>query len=62
LDINDPITEYFPYAPTNWSAITISHLLTHTSGIQNYLMETRFHAAAFFTGESNAEAKTFSDD
>jgi hypothetical protein len=33
--LEDPITKYFPEAPQTWREITIQHLLTHTSGIQN---------------------------
>jgi len=37
LGLNDPITRHFPEAPKAWSGITIRHLLTHTSGIQNHV-------------------------
>ena len=37
LDLNNPITHYFPAAPSAWKNITIRHLLTHTSGIQNHV-------------------------
>jgi CubicO group peptidase (beta-lactamase class C family) len=59
LDVNDPVTRYFPDAPASWSVITLSHLLNHTSGLQNYLLDPRFHAAAYFTGDHNAEADAF---
>ena len=36
LAFNDPITRFLPDYPLGESAITIEHLLTHTSGIQNY--------------------------
>jgi CubicO group peptidase (beta-lactamase class C family) len=35
--LEDPITEYLPEAPQAWRNITIRHLLTHTSGIQNHV-------------------------
>src|SRR5204863_9376131 len=35
--LDDTITKYFPEAPQAWSGITIRHLLTHTSGIQNHV-------------------------
>jgi len=35
--LEDPITKYFPQAPQAWRGITIRHLLTHTSGIQNHV-------------------------
>ncbi|MGC2353411.1 MAG: serine hydrolase domain-containing protein [Candidatus Udaeobacter sp.] len=35
--LEDEITKYFPEAPETWRGITIRHLLTHTSGIQNHV-------------------------
>jgi D-alanyl-D-alanine carboxypeptidase len=37
IHLADPITQYFPEAPQAWRNITIRHLLTHTSGIQNHV-------------------------
>lgn len=37
VQLDDPITKYFPEAPQAWRSITIRHLLTHTSGIQNHV-------------------------
>jgi D-alanyl-D-alanine carboxypeptidase len=37
VHLEDPITKYFPEAPEAWRGITIRHLLTHTSGIQNHV-------------------------
>ena len=37
VHLEDPITKYFPEAPQAWRGITIRHLLTHTSGIQNHV-------------------------
>lgn len=36
LSLSDPITKFFPGAPDAWRAITVRHLLTHTSGIPDY--------------------------
>ncbi len=36
LALDDPLTRFFPEAPAAWQAITIRHLLTHTSGIPDY--------------------------
>jgi CubicO group peptidase (beta-lactamase class C family) len=33
IGLDDSITKYFPEAPVTWKAITIRHLLTHSSGI-----------------------------
>ena len=37
LGLEDPLTRYFPDAPDWWARITIRHVLTHTSGIQNHV-------------------------
>jgi CubicO group peptidase (beta-lactamase class C family) len=34
--LSDPITKYLPDAPVHGKAITVEHLLTHTSGIPSY--------------------------
>ena len=36
LSINDPISKYLDSLPDSWKAITIKHLLSHTSGIKDY--------------------------
>jgi CubicO group peptidase (beta-lactamase class C family) len=36
LSLQDEITRFIPDYPTQGNTITIEHLLTHTSGIQNY--------------------------
>jgi len=36
LSLNDPLSKYFPSFPSWAQAITIQHLLTHTSGITDY--------------------------
>jgi len=36
LALADPISKFFPDAPASWQAITVRHLLTHTSGIPDY--------------------------
>ncbi len=37
LSLDDKITKYFPDAPQAWNRITVRHLLSHTSGIQNHV-------------------------
>lgn len=36
LGLGDPISKYLDSLPPSWSAITIHHLLRHTSGISDY--------------------------
>ncbi len=37
VHLDDPLTKYFSEAPQAWRDITIRHLLSHTSGIQNHV-------------------------
>jgi len=37
VSLDDKITKYFPDAPPAWNRITVRHLLSHTSGIQNHV-------------------------
>ena len=59
LNIEDPITNYLTGAPASWSDIKIRHLLTHTSGIQNYLLDQRFKAREYFTGSTDPVSARF---
>jgi N-acyl-D-amino-acid deacylase len=36
LALSDPLIKFFPDGPPTWRAITVRHLLTHTSGIPDY--------------------------
>ena len=37
LNTSDSIRDHFPEAPASWQPVTIHHLLTHTSGIPEFL-------------------------
>ncbi len=37
ISLDDKIPKYFPDAPPAWNQITVRHLLSHTSGIQNHV-------------------------
>jgi len=37
IEFDDPIVRTFPEAPDSWNGITVHHLLTHQSGIPEYL-------------------------
>lgn len=36
IALDDPVAKYLSGAPATWQAITVRHLLTHTSGIPDY--------------------------
>jgi CubicO group peptidase (beta-lactamase class C family) len=38
VDLDEKISKYLVDVPEAWSSVTIRHLLTHSSGIQNYLL------------------------
>jgi CubicO group peptidase (beta-lactamase class C family) len=59
LKLSDPAAKYFPGAPASWSTITIHHLLKHSSGIQNYLLDPRFKSTNLFTAAYDLEASQF---
>jgi len=43
ISLDDPISKYFDGLPESWQAITVRHLLSHTSGIKDH-----FHDYPFF--------------
>ena len=45
IRLDDSVTKYFPGAPDWWQPITIRHLLSHTSGIQNHVAVPRYLGA-----------------
>jgi CubicO group peptidase (beta-lactamase class C family) len=50
LSVDDPIAKYYPDAPAAWKAVTLRHLLTHTSGIPSYTA-----LPGFFIGEARLD-------
>ncbi|HZO55343.1 MAG TPA: serine hydrolase domain-containing protein [Bryobacteraceae bacterium] len=45
LSLGDPISKHYPASPAAWKDITIMHLLTHTSGIEdNYANRPEFRS------------------
>ncbi len=50
LSIDDPVSKYYSGAPITWNAITIRHLLTHTSGIPSYTAIPKF-----FSGDARLD-------
>ena len=39
INLDDPITKYFPEGPPAWNAVKVRHLLSHTGGISNKLYD-----------------------
>jgi serine beta-lactamase-like protein LACTB len=42
LDLKAPISRYLPEVPAAWATVTVEHLLTHTSGIDNLWNDPAF--------------------
>lgn len=51
IRLDDTVTQYFPEY-TQWSQVTIHHLLNHTSGIPNYY-ETAADQMRYYLGHTN---------
>src|SRR5260221_10927440 len=39
LRLDDPLSRFHPGLPPAWAPITIRHLLTHTTGIENWTLD-----------------------
>lgn len=59
LKTKDLVRKYLPEAPSSWSKIRIEHLLQHSSGIQNYLLDPRFKAFDYFMNSGDPDAVAF---
>lgn len=60
VSLDQEITTYFPEMPKSWGPITIRHLLTHSSGIQEYLEITNLLEETARPGTSHDDiAKMF---
>ena len=46
LRLDDPISRYLGPMPESWKAITVRHLLTHTSGIKDHFFDFPFYPPA----------------
>jgi CubicO group peptidase (beta-lactamase class C family) len=45
--VSDPVCKYVENCPDAWKAITIHHLLSHTSGIPSYTDDPKFRKPEF---------------
>ena len=44
VDLDTPVKRYLPDAPATWDAVTVRHLLNHTSGVPNFTAFSDFAA------------------
>ena len=60
LNVEDPVSKYYPESPPSWKGMTIHHLLTHTSGLPENEWENFFKGKCTpYTTEE--QVKTFRD-
>ncbi len=57
LSLSDPITAYLPDYDTHGQTITLAHLLSHTSGIPNFVMAPGFWEGDVAHDASHAELR-----
>lgn len=51
IDLHDPISTYLPETPKKWQDITVRQLLSHMSGITDYLSLDEFYDETHLTAE-----------
>jgi CubicO group peptidase (beta-lactamase class C family) len=60
LNVEDPVSKYYPEAPSSWKGMTIHHLLTHTSGLPEDEW-VNFYKGKCTTYSTEEQVKTFRD-
>ncbi|MBY8826227.1 serine hydrolase domain-containing protein [Sphingomonas colocasiae] len=50
MRLDDPVSKYLPGAPASWRAMTVRHLMTHTSGVAN--LDGAFYGGKDFSDET----------
>jgi D-alanyl-D-alanine carboxypeptidase len=60
LNVDDPVSKYYPESPSSWKGMTIHHLLTHTSGLPENAWEN-FYKGKCAPYTTNEQVKTFRD-
>jgi CubicO group peptidase (beta-lactamase class C family) len=61
LKVDDRVKKYLPDAPAAWDAITIFHLLTHTSGIPNFTTFPDYRSSEPFPSTAEQTVARFRD-
>lgn len=51
LSLDDPLSKYLDWAPPTWSAVTLHHMLGHTTGIKDYALVPGLGLAEEWTRE-----------
>ena len=61
LSVDDPVRKYLPDAPAAWEKLTIADLLHHTSGIPNFIFDTRYFEWRMVSRTPAEEVALFKD-
>ncbi len=61
LSVQDPVCDYVPDCPEAWQPITIHHLLTHSSGIPNFIDSPDFRETMALESTVEDTLKRFRD-
>lgn len=61
LSVDDPIARHLSDTPDRWQAITIHHLLTHTSGIPNFTSFPDYNKTMMLPSPAGETMKRFVD-
>ncbi len=62
LTLDAPVKTYWPDAPATWDAITVRHLLQHTSGIPNFTSADDFATVKFLPTTRDELIARFADE
>lgn len=61
VDLDLPVKTYLPDAPAAWDAVTVRHLLTHTSGVPNFTSFDDYQASKTLPATIEALIARFRD-
>jgi len=61
LSVEDPISKFVPDSPSAWSKIRIRHLLTHTSGIPDFMRFPDYASTMMVASTPEQSIKRFRD-
>jgi CubicO group peptidase (beta-lactamase class C family) len=61
LKVEDPVSQHLPDAPPAWKAVTIAHLLNHTSGIPSFTSFPEYRSRQPFAASTEQIVSWFRD-
>ena len=61
LSVDDPVKKHLPDAPAAWDAVTVRHLLTHSSGIPSFTSFPDYRSVKMFSTTPEKIVASFRD-